>query len=62
MYKKLITKKWFSVAGAKRGGIASLLLLSIWMAWAYGYVQGITEADQVIHTVGLELKPMHHHH
>lgn len=52
MQNKTNTKKWFSATGAKRGVLASIFFLSVWLAWAYGYTQGLTSVDQVNHSAG----------
>jgi hypothetical protein len=58
MSNKENSSHWFSAVGAKRGiGLAAVIAL-VWLAWAYGYTQGLAASDQVNQSVELELKPI----
>ena len=53
--KKLV---WFSMQGIKRGILFASLICLIWLAWAYGFTQGVSTINQISQSIELELRPI----
>jgi hypothetical protein len=57
--KLLSSKKIFSASGARRGLWIAVIFLVLWLAWFYGYVQGLETATQMNHSFELNLQPIY---
>ena len=42
-------KKFFSLKGFLRGLVPCIVAITVWSAWAIGYMQGSENIDQSIH-------------